>query len=313
MGAAGNARKLMNRIRRTALVVASLTLGLLSAAGSAAQTPSGRVDSAAIEKATGAKGSWNEKEGVFKVSVPRTDLSVTAAGVRITPALGLTSWAAFQKAGSQAMVMGDIVLLENQVSPVMDAALQSGLEVTALHNHFFWDSPKVMFMHVGGMGDEGKLAAAVGQVLSRIQETAGNRAAATELRIDPARTTLDPEKIASILGVRGDLKDGVYKVTVGRKVRMHDHEVGSTMGVNTWAAFAGSENEAVVDGDFVVLAPELQSVLKTLRAARIHVVAIHNHMVGEEPRTVFLHYWGVGPAADLAKGVRSALDRSRTD
>jgi hypothetical protein len=271
-----------------------------------------KLDTAAIEKATGAKGTWNEKEGVFKVSVPRTDLSVTAAGVRITPALGLTSWAAFQKAGGQTMVMGDMVLLEDQVSPVMDATLQNGLEVTALHNHFFWDSPKVAFMHIGGMGDEGKLSAAVGKVFSRIQETSGGKSVATGTRIDPARTTLDPEKIASILGAKGDLKDGVYKVTVGRKVRMHGHDVGNAMGVNTWAAFAGSENEAVVDGDFVVFGSELQGVLKALRAARIHVVAIHNHMVAEEPRTVFLHYWGVGPAADLAKGVRAALDRSLT-
>jgi hypothetical protein len=298
----------MNGARGTAFFVASLTLGLLSTAAAAGAPQLNKVDSAAIEKATGAKGSWNEKEGVFKVSMPRTDLSVTIAGVRMNPALGLTSWAAFQKAGEQTMVMGDMVLLEDQVSPVMDVALQNGLEVTALHNHFFWDSPKVMFMHVGGMGDEGKLAASVGKVFSRIKETAGTRPAAEEVRIDPARTTLGPEKIASILGVSGDLKDGVYKVTVGRKVRMHGHEVGNTMGVNTWAAFAGSENEAVVDGDFVVLGSELQSVLKVLRAARIHVVAIHNHMIGEEPRTIFLHYWGVGPAANLAKGVRAALD-----
>jgi hypothetical protein len=272
-----------------------------------------KLDTTVIEKGTGAKGTWNEKEGVFKVSGPRTDLSVTIAGVRMNPALGLTSWAAFQKAGAQTMVMGDMVLLEDQVSPVMDTALQNGLEVTALHNHFFWDSPKIIFMHIGGMGDEGKLAAAVGKVFSRIQETGGAKSVATESRIDPARTTLDPEKIASILGVKGELKDGVYKVTVGRKVRMHGHEVGSTMGVNTWAAFAGAENEAVVDGDFVVLASELQRVLKSLRVAQIHVVAIHNHMVGEEPRTVFLHYWGVGPAASLAKGVRAALDECRSD
>jgi hypothetical protein len=292
------------------LCMAGLTVSFLSATGAATPERS-RLDTAAIEKATGAKGTWNEKEGVLKVSVPRTDLSVTAAGVRVTPALGLTSWAAFQRAGAQTMVMGDVVVEENQVSSVMDAALQNGLEVTALHNHFFWDSPKVMFMHIGGLGAEGKLAAAVGKVLSRIQETAGSTSAATETRIDPAHTTLDPEKIASILRVKGDLKDGVYKVTVGRKVRMHGHEVGSTMGVNTWAAFAGSEEEAVVDGDFVVLAPELQRVLKALRAAQIQVVAIHNHMVGEEPRTVFLHYWGIGPTASLAKGVRAALDECR--
>ena len=291
---------------------AASALALLATLG--AQTPPPkRLDSAAIEKATGAKGAWNEKEGVFKVSAPRTDLSVTVAGVRMNPALGLTSWASFQRAGAQTMVMGDMVLLEDQVSPVMDAALQNGLEVTALHNHFFWDTPKVVFMHIGGMGDEGRLATAVGNVLSRIRETPGTHSAATEVRIDPAKTSFDPSKIASILGVVGDLKDGVYKVTVGRTVRMHGHEAGNAMGVNTWAAFAGSESEAVVDGDFVVLATELQGVLRALRAARIHVVAIHNHMVGEEPRAIFLHYWGVGAAVDLAKGVRAALDRAPGD
>jgi hypothetical protein len=150
-------------------------------------------------------------------------------------------------------------------------------------------------------------------VLSRIRETIGEKSGANEIRIDPARTNLDPEKVASILGAKGDLKDGVYKVTIGRKVRMHGHEVGSTMGVNTWAAFAGTENEAIVDGDFVVFASELQRVLKALRAAQIHIVAIHNHMVGEKPRTVFLHFWGVGPVASLAKGVRGAMDECRAD
>jgi hypothetical protein len=297
----------MNGIRR---VVAA---GLLSTVALTASAQQKSLDIAAIEKATGAKGAWSEKEGVFKVSAPRTDLSVTVAGVRMNPALGLTSWAAFQKVGTQTIVMGDMVLLEDQVSPVMDAALQNGLEVTALHNHFFWDSPKVVFMHIGGMGDEISLSLAVGKVLSRIRETSGEKSGANEIRIDPARTNLDPERVASILGAKGDLKDGVYKVTIGRKVRMHGHEVGGTMGVNTWAAFAGTENEAIVDGDFVVFASELQRVLKALRAAQIHIVAIHNHMVGEEPRTVFLHFWGVGPVASLAKGVRGALDECRAD
>ncbi|MEX1244528.1 MAG: DUF1259 domain-containing protein [Thermoanaerobaculia bacterium] len=279
-------------------------------AASAAQTP--KLDTASIERLTGVKGKLDEAGNVFKVSAPRSDLDVAASGVRITPALGLTSWAAFQKAGAQTMVMGDMVVLEDQVSPVMDIALENRLEVTALHNHFFWDSPKVMFMHIDGLGDETILAAAVGKVFSRIKETSTRRRAGTEARIDPAKTTLEPDRIASILGVKGDLKDGVFKVVIGRTTKMHGHEIGSAMGVNTWAAFAGSDDRAVVDGDFAVLGSELQGVLKTLRAAGIHVVAIHNHMVGEEPRIVFLHYWGVGSAASLAKGVRAALDRTRT-
>ena len=134
--------------------------------------PATRLDTAQIEQLTGARGRLDEKEGVFKVSVPRNDLVVTAAGVRLTPAMGLTSWAAFKQAGARTMVMGDQVLLEDQVNPVMSVALDNGLEVTALHNHLLWESPTVMFMHIGGMGDEARLAAAVGKVFAKINETA---------------------------------------------------------------------------------------------------------------------------------------------
>src|SRR5262247_3116753 len=198
-----------------------------------------RLDTATIEQLTGVKGELNEKEAVFKVSAPRSDLDVTVAGVKMTPPLGLTSWAAFQQAGDQVMVMGDLVLLEDQVNPVMSVALQNGLEVTALHNHFFWDSPKVMFMHIGGMGKEEMLATAVGKVFGKIKETSGGKGDAPTAEIDPAKTSLDPKKIEAILGKTGALADGVYKVTIGRTTKMHEHDMGVAMGVNTWAAFAG--------------------------------------------------------------------------
>jgi len=272
--------------------------------------PSARFNTASIEQLTGAKGKLDEKEGTFKVSVPRSDLTVSAAGVRLTPPMGLTSWAAFKRSGKDTMVMGDMVLAEDQVNPVMSVALDSGLEVTALHNHFFWDSPKVMFMHIGGMGDTAKLAASVGKVFTRIKETSGGKGEKPEADIDPAKTSLEPGKIEAILGMKGDLKDGVYKVVVGRTARMHGTEIGSTMGVNTWAAFAGTDERAVVDGDFAMLESELQAVLKALRGAGIDVVAIHQHMIGDQPRIVFLHYWGVGRTEDLARGLRAALDRT---
>ena len=301
----------MKRFHRVvpASLLVSVELLLLAGMGAAAPMDDRKPNATVIEKATGAKGAWSEQEGVFKVSVPRTDLSVTAAGVRMTPGLGLTTWAAFQVAGSQAMVMGDLVLTEAQVSPVMDTALANGLEVTALHNHFLGDSPKVMFMHIGGMGEEAKLADAVGKVFSKIKESSASQPV-SDAKIDPAATSLQPERIAEVLGYKGQLKDGVYKVVVGRKASMHGTPVGSTMGVNTWAAFAGSEEQAVVDGDFAMFENEVQDVIKALRAAGIQVVAIHNHMVGEQPRVVFLHYWGVGPASGLAKGVRAALDHT---
>jgi len=289
--------------------IAVLALAFASTAAFAAP-PKASFDTGKIEELTGAKGVFNEAEGVFKVSVPRSDLTVVAAGVRLTPPMGLTSWAAFKQGGKHTVVMGDMVLLEDQVNPVMSVALDSGLEVTALHNHFFWDNPKVMFMHIGGMGDEARLAGAVGKVFAKIKETSGGKGDVPTVDIDPAKSSLDPKRIDAILGKSGELKDGVYKVTMGRATKMHGENMGSTMGVNTWAAFGGSDDKAVVDGDFAMLESELQGVLKALRGAGINVVAIHQHMTGESPRVMFLHYWGVGPTEDLARGLRAALDRT---
>jgi hypothetical protein len=274
------------------------------------KAPTRALDTESIERLTGMKGKLDEKEGVFKVSLPRSDLAVRAAGVRMTPPMGLTCWAAFQRSGKDTMVMGDMVLAEDQVNPVMSAALDSGLEVTALHNHFLWDSPRVMFMHIGGMGTTETMAQAVGRVFTKIQETSGGKGEHPEADIDPAKTTLDPARIEAITRIKGDLKDGVYKIVVGRSAMMHGANVRNTMGVNTWAAFAGSDDRAVVDGDFAMRETEVQGVLKALRGANIDIVAIHQHMIGEQPRVMFLHYWGTGRTEDLARGLRAALDRT---
>src|SRR5213593_3083746 len=300
------------KIVRSSAIGAFAAFAYLALAG--AVSPSlaaeGKLDTAKIEQLTGVKGELSEKEGVFKVTVPRSDLKVTVAGVKMTPPMGLASYAAFMKAGAKTMVMGDTTLLEDQVNPVMSVALDNGLEVTALHNHFFWDSPKVMFMHIGGMGEEAKLAEAVGKVLTKIQETSGGNGEVPSAEIDPTKSTLDPKKIDAILGKNGDLAGGVYKVIFGREAKMHGVSAGGTLGVNTWAAFAGSDEKAVVDGDFAMLESELQGVLKALRAAGINIVAIHQHMTGEAPRILFLHYWGIGGTQDLARCLRAALDRT---
>ena len=260
-----------------------------------------------IEELTGMKGKLNEKEGVFKVSFPRSDIEATAAGAKLTPPMGLTAWAAFKVMGDHTMVMGDMVMTEEQVNPVMSGALESGLEVTALHNHFLWDSPRIMFMHISGTGSPETLAAAVGKVFSKMKETSGGRGEKPYFEIDPSKTTLDPTKIEAVLGVKGELKDGVYKVTIGRTTSMNGHEMGNAMGVNTWAAFIGSDEKALVDGDFAMLESEVQPVLKALRSNGINIVAIHNHMTMESPRIVFLHYWGIGSSEELAKGLSAAL------
>lgn len=269
------------------------------------------LDTKRIEQLTGVQGSLDEPSGVFKVSSPRSDLRVTATGVSITPPLGLTAWAAFKQICPQAMVMGDMVLTADQVNPVMSVALENGLEVTALHNHFFGETPQVWFMHIGGTGEEAKLAAAVGKVFAKMKETQGGKGHTPFAAIDPAKTSLDPRRIEAVIGAKGEQNKGVYKITIGRKTEVNGHVMGKAMGVNTWAAFAGADDQAVVDGDFAVLEDELQPVLKALRRHDINIVAIHNPMTHEKPRIVFLHYWGIGKTTDLARGIRTALDQTR--
>ncbi|MEO8166449.1 MAG: DUF1259 domain-containing protein [Betaproteobacteria bacterium] len=266
------------------------------------------LNQARIEQLTGLKGSYDAKEAVFTVRYPRNDLNVNSGGVHISPSFGLTAWAAFTRAGSHVAVMGDMVLLEDQVNPVMSAALDSGLQVTALHNHFSFEIPRVMFMHIGGMGEEEALSRAVGKVFAKIKDTAGGEAQTAKATIDPEKTSLNPDAIAQIMGVKGDLAKGVYKITVGRTVSMDGHNMGKSMGVNSWAAFAGSDDRAVVAGDIAMHEDELQAVLKSLRANGIYVVAIHNHMTFESPRILFLHYWGLGSTHDLAVAVKAAFD-----
>lgn len=184
--------------------------------------------------------------------------------------------------------------------------------MTALHNHFFFDEPKVYFMHIGGEGGAADLAAGVRKALDaarQIRAKSPQPAATFGLASVPITNAITADKLDAILGVKGQRKDGMYKAVFGRTVQMScGCYVGKNMGVNTWAAFAGADEHALVDGDFAVLEHELQTVLKALRKVGINVVAIHHHMTGETPRMLFLHYWGVGKAEDLARGVRSALD-----
>jgi hypothetical protein len=232
----------------------------------------------------------------------------------MAPFLGLTSWAAFTetKPGS-AIVMGDIVLFQDEVNPVMSVAFDAGLEVTALHNHFFYEQPRVFFMHIGGDGDIERLARGVGAVFARIKEIRGAKPAPVETFGDqrlPERGSISPATIEPVLG-KGESKEGMFKVSIGRSVTMHGTQAGNAMGVNTWAAFFGSDDNAAVDGDFAVTEDELQPVLKSLRGANINIVAIHQHMTHEQPRLIFLHYWGRGKAAALATAVKAALSLTK--
>ena len=274
------------------------------------------LDTAQIETATGLKGTLNEAEGVFKVTAPRSDVKIIVDGAQLPPFMGLTSWAAFTEGKkAPAMVMGDLVLLQDEVNPVMSAALAAGLEVTALHNHFFYDEPKVNFMHIGGEGEAAKLAAGVKTALDAVKAV---RAAQPE----PAKTFGKPLAAASsiaaapleaALGGKAQTKDGMAKFVFGRSATMPcGCTVGKEMGVNTWAAFAGTDDDALVDGDFCVQPGELQGVLKSLRKSGVNIVAIHHHMAMEEPRYIFLHYWGRGPAVTLAQSLKAALTTLET-
>jgi hypothetical protein len=259
-------------------------------------------------------------ENVVKVSFPRDDVRVDVDGWnKMPPFMGLTSWAAFvpgEKPGVEAMVMGDLVLFEDEVNAAMSAALDNGVEVTALHNHFFFDKPHVLFMHIGGEGSVEQLGKGVKAALDAAHAVRAKtpKPAAEFGPPPPTASKIDPAKLDAIFGAKGATKDGMYKGTFGRKTQAEcGCTIGKAMGVSTWAAFAGSDDNAVVDGDFAVAEGELQPVLKALRGGGINVVAIHSHMTGESPRILFLHYWGRGRAADLASAVKRALDLTAWD
>src|SRR5436190_1800016 len=209
--------------------------------------------------------------------------------------------------GGQEVIMGDLVLVESEVNPVMSALLDNGLEVTALHNHFFFEQPRIFYMHVHGHGEAADLARRAKPALALIGSgaTRGSGAPATT----PAGS-IDTAAIARIVGHAGDQSGAVYKITVGRddiNLTEMGARINARMGLNTWAAFYGSDANAQIAGDVAMLAGEVTPVLKALRSNGLNVVAIHNHMTGSEPAIYFLHYWGAGPAAQLARGFKSAL------
>lgn len=277
-----------------------------------------KLDTTLIKSLTGCTGALNTKEGVFKVTNPRNDIPISVDGFAMPPFMGLTSWAAFiSEEKSEAMVMGDLVLFQDEVNPVMSTLLNNGLEVTALHNHFFYDDPKVFFMHVSGDDSLKRLAAGVGSAFETIKEIRKSHPKPSqgfEKSSIYIKSNITVKKIEDIFGVQSDKKDGMVKVTIGRKTRMPcGCEVGNGMGVNTWAAFAGTDTNSLVYGDFAMKEDELQPVLKSLRKSGINIMAIHNHMTEEQPRIMFLHYWGKGNVSELAKAVKTALNFVKPD
>lgn len=288
------------------LMIALTTLWLLFAnvAARAQEMPN---DYQEVLKSLDRKGDF--KAGVLKVNIPRSDLKMTIAGVATPTPFGFGGWVALTKGtdGTDVM-MGDLVLLQEEVNPVLSALLDNGIDVTALHNHFFWDDPHVYFMHVHGMGKAADLARRVKPGLDLI----GHVAPAAGASPVASGTALDSGKLAKIIGHEGEQTGAVYKITVGRDdlaIKDHGAAINARMGLNTWAAFYGTQEDAVVAGDVAMLESEVTPVLKALRKNGIDVVAIHHHMTEERPMVIFLHYWGRGPAEKLATAFKAALNQ----
>jgi hypothetical protein len=284
--------------------VTLLSLSLAAAAGGQ-EMP---ADYKAVTSALGRSGDY--KDGVLKVNIPRTDLEVTIHERPVPTPLGFGGWLAMSRGdGGHDVLMGDLVLAEDEVNPVMSALLESGLEVTALHNHFFWERPRLFYMHVHGMGTAADLATRLKPAMAVIDKAMGTPQAPAAASAASSRVTA--ATVAGIVGHQGEQSGPVYKITIGRPditLREHGATINARMGLNTWAAFAGSDADALVAGDVAMLAGEVTPVLKALRTNGIEVVALHHHMIDTQPDVYFVHYLGTGPADKLARGVRAALD-----
>jgi hypothetical protein len=268
------------------------------------------TDYAGVLKTLNRQGDY--KDNVLKVNIPRNDLKVVVDGVATPTPFGFGGWIALTKGtGAMDVMMGDLVLTEDEVNPVMSALLTNGLDVTALHNHFFFDTPRIYYMHVHGHGTAPDLAAKVKPALALIGAHPLTAASAASGRAITG--TLDSVALAKIVGYDGEQNGAVYKITIGRPdipLKEMGASINARMGLNTWAAFYGSDTDAVVAGDIAMLDREVTPVLKSLRSSGIDVVAIHHHMTGTQPQVIFLHYWGKGPAQTLATAFRTAVDQT---
>jgi hypothetical protein len=294
-------------IRTLSTLLLAFGLGTSPSVARAQDVPS---DYQQVLKLVGRSGDY--KANVLKVNIPRNDLHMTIADYPVPTPFGFGGWFALTKGdGGDDVMMGDLVLLQEEVNPVMSALLDHGLEVTALHNHFFWAQPEVFFMHIHGHGKAVDLANEIKPPLDLIGHAAPATAMANASSSAPAKSALDTARIAKIVGHEGEQNGGVYKITVGRPdldVKEMGAKINARMGLNTWAAFVGTNEDAAVAGDVAMLETEVTPTLKALRGHGLDVVAIHHHMTNSRPVVIFLHYWGRGPADKLAAAFKAALD-----
>lgn len=290
---------------RLKLSLALLLTALISASALAQQNVP--ADYAAVLITLGRTGDF--KDGALKVNIPRNDLKVVVDGIATPTPFGFGGWIALTKGTGMDVMMGDLVLTEDEVNPVMSAVLNGGLDVTAVHNHFFFETPRIFYMHVHGHGTPADLATRIKPALDLIGKTPPRApSTATGRTIDGK---LDTAQLAKIIGTEGEQNGAVYKITIGRSdlsVKEMGATINARMGLNTWAAFYGNDTDAIVAGDVAMLDSEVTPVLKALRSNGLDVVAIHHHMIGTQPSVIFLHYWGKGDAQKLARGVKAAVD-----
>ncbi|PJJ59525.1 DUF1259 domain-containing protein [Hymenobacter chitinivorans] len=318
-------------LRTTALATVPVLLGPWAApAGvaprAAAKTPPLRAaDINAIEAALGKKGSYVEAQATHTTALPRNDLKVSIKGEAVPISFGFGGWVAIKHTldGTTAMLMSDTVLLQEEVAPLMDAAHANGLEIGAVHNHFFYEEPRIVYMHLHGMGTPAELARKFAATLKNSRLLPANQPAPAPA--GGAATTAPPSAapatakeqfelpaLDKVVGATGVVNGPTYKYTIGRadlQVLMMNTDMTAAMGLNSWAALAGQQAHAHIAGDIAMLEPEVNPVIRALRAHGLEVVAVHNHMLFDQPRMVFLHYYGRGPAAQLVAGFRAALDQ----
>jgi Domain of Unknown Function (DUF1259) len=263
----------------------------------------------AVDQAIGRSGQV-QPDGAYKVGMPRGDLNVSVGGVQVKPVLALGSWVAFSKPGANAMLMGDLVLTEDEVGPVMGALQGKGIEITALHNHVLHESPRVMYMHIAGHGDAAQLAASVKEAIAQTKTPPPSQSASAQPNIG-----IDTAAIEQALGQKGKVNGGVFQVGVPRAENITDAgmQVPSSMGLSTALNFQPTgDGKAAITGDFVLLGKEVNPVIQALRENGIEVTALHSHMLTEQPRLFFMHFWANDDAVKLARGLRAALDKTNS-